>query len=128
MIARIWHGVTPGSKGNAYAEYLRKSGIKAYQSTDGCRGIYVLRRDLEDKSDFVLISLWDSYTAIERLALRRPPNATNRHQEDRPQSGEAHGHHEGSEIVAFSSREPARTVIPSPMMLDAILAPSSMRH
>jgi heme-degrading monooxygenase HmoA len=68
MIARIWHGVTPGSKGNAYVEYLRESGIKAYESTDGCRGVFVLRRDLEGKSDFVLISLWDSYTAIERFA------------------------------------------------------------
>ena len=68
MIARIWHGVTPGSKGDAYVAYLRESGIKAYESTEGCRGVYVLRRDREGKSDFVLISLWESYAAIERFA------------------------------------------------------------
>lgn len=68
MIARIWHGVTPASKGDAYVDYLMESGIKAYRSTEGCRGVYVLRRDRGGKSDFVLISLWESYDAIRRFA------------------------------------------------------------
>ena len=44
MIARVWHGVTPASKGDAYMEYLEESGLKAYRSTPGNRGVYVLRR------------------------------------------------------------------------------------
>ena len=35
MTARIWHGLTPVSKGDAYVDYLMKSGIRAYRSTEG---------------------------------------------------------------------------------------------
>lgn len=47
MIARIWHGIVPKEKSDAYLEYLRKTGIPDYQSTEGNKGVYVLRRDEE---------------------------------------------------------------------------------
>ena len=68
MIARVWHGVTPASKGDAYMEYLEESGLKAYRSTPGNRGVYVLRRVEGGKADFVLISLWESMEAVRKFA------------------------------------------------------------
>lgn len=68
MIARIWHGATPASRGDAYLKYLRESGIKEYLATEGNRGVYVLRRKDRDRADFLLISLWDSIDAIQRFA------------------------------------------------------------
>ena len=68
MIARVWHGVTPASKGDAYMEYLEESGLKAYRSTPGNRGVYVLRRVEGGRADFVLISLWESMDAVRKFA------------------------------------------------------------
>ena len=68
MIARIWHGVTPASKADAYSDYLEESGVKEYRRTPGNRGVYVLRRTTGDRADFVLISLWDSYGSIRAFA------------------------------------------------------------
>lgn len=68
MIARIWHGVTPASKADAYYEYLGASGVKEYRRTKGNLGVYTLRRVAGDRADFVLISLWDSYDSIRAFA------------------------------------------------------------
>src|SRR5216684_270653 len=68
MIARIWRGVTPESKADSYVSYLKKTGVKQYRSTKGNRGVYVLRRVIDGRAEFVLISLWDSMEAVRRFA------------------------------------------------------------
>lgn len=68
MIARAWHGVVPSAKADAYMDYLNRTGIPDYKSTEGNRGVYVLRRVEDDKTHFLLISLWDSYDAIRKFA------------------------------------------------------------
>ncbi len=68
MIARIWHGVTPAAKADAYYEYLEASGVKEYRKTKGNRGVYVFRRVTGDRAEFVLVSLWDSYESIRAFA------------------------------------------------------------
>ncbi|HXZ41403.1 MAG TPA: hypothetical protein VEG68_11745 [Terriglobales bacterium] len=68
MIARIWRGVTREADQDTYFEYLRKTGLKEYASTPGNRGVWVLRRVRDGKSEFTLISLWDSWEAIKAFA------------------------------------------------------------
>jgi len=68
MIARIWRGVTVEGDADAYYAYLRETGVKEYKSTDGNRGVYVLRRIQNGEAEFVLISLWESYNAIKKFA------------------------------------------------------------
>ncbi len=68
MIARIWSGRTPESKADRYLSYLKKTGVKDYQSTKGNRGVYVLRRTIDANAEFTLISLWDSMEAIRGFA------------------------------------------------------------
>jgi len=68
MIARFWRGVTSKSRADEYFEYLEKTGLKEYRSTEGNRGVYVFRRIENDHAEFLLMSLWDSYDAIKRFA------------------------------------------------------------
>jgi heme-degrading monooxygenase HmoA len=68
MIARIWHGRTLDSLGNEYFDYVKKTGIKELRSTEGNRGVYVLRRVEDGISELWLISMWDSFEAIKKFA------------------------------------------------------------
>ncbi len=68
MIARIWHGVTPASKSDAYLEYLEQTGIPDYQATPGNQGVYVLRRLEGEEAHFLLVSLWRDRQAVAAFA------------------------------------------------------------
>jgi len=68
MIARIWRGVTSAEKAEQYLEYLMETGVKDYRAIPGNRGVQVLRRTYEDKTEFLLLSLWESYEAIRAFA------------------------------------------------------------
>lgn len=68
MIARTWHGVVPNEKGDAYYEYLRKTGLSDYTLAEGNRGVQVLRREEGSQTHFLLITLWDSVEAIRSFA------------------------------------------------------------
>jgi heme-degrading monooxygenase HmoA len=68
MIARIWRGITPAAKADAYFIYLQATGLKEYCSIEGNRGVQVLRRIEGERAEFLLISFWDSYDAIRKFA------------------------------------------------------------
>lgn len=68
MIARIWHGTTDAVKANDYLEFLNKTGIPDYRSTNGNLGAYVLRRIENDKVHFLTLSFWESLDAIKTFA------------------------------------------------------------
>lgn len=68
MIARVWRGVTPRAKANDYHQYLQRTGVKDCEATAGNRGVYILRRDSGDESEFLFISFWDSLEAIRGFA------------------------------------------------------------
>ena len=68
MIARIWRGAVREADKDTYFEYLQKTGLKEYASVPGNRGVWTLRRVAEGKCEFTLISLWDSWQAIEAFA------------------------------------------------------------
>jgi heme-degrading monooxygenase HmoA len=68
MIARLWHGVTPADKADAYTDYLNQTGVPESHETPGNRGVYLLRRIEGDRAHFLFISLWESRAAIESFA------------------------------------------------------------
>jgi len=70
MIARMWHGVVPRAKAQAYGEYLVRSdrGIDDYRRTRGNRGAWLLRREEGEHVHFLLVSWWDSREAIAAYA------------------------------------------------------------
>ena len=68
MIARMWHGVVPGEKADAYYDYLLRTGIPDYRATPGNRGVQVLRRVVDGQAHFLLTSFWESLDAIRAFA------------------------------------------------------------
>jgi len=68
VIARIWHGVVPRAKADAFFEFLRRTGLKEYRATRGNRGVYTLRRHEGERTHFLLVSLWESFEAIRAFA------------------------------------------------------------
>jgi len=75
MIARTWHGAVPDAKADAYETYLQLTGIPDYETTPGNRGVFILRRSDGGVTNFLLITLWDSYEAIRAFAGDDPERA-----------------------------------------------------
>ena len=68
MIARVWKGAVRRRDGDAYARYMQDTGVAAYARTPGNRGVWMLRRDVGDRTEFVMFTLWESLEAIKAFA------------------------------------------------------------
>jgi heme-degrading monooxygenase HmoA len=68
MIARVWHARTLAAKADAYQNYLNATGVARMLKTDGNHGVEVLRRSDGPRTDFVVISYWESIEAVKRFA------------------------------------------------------------
>ena len=68
MIARIWKGAVRGADGDAYAAYIRETGVAGYEATPGNRGVWMLRRDVGELTEFVMFTLWESLDAVKAFA------------------------------------------------------------
>jgi heme-degrading monooxygenase HmoA len=68
MIARIWRGATAADRAQDYLEYLKGTGLSDYTSTPGNHGVQVLMRTQGDRTDFTLISYWESLDAVKAFA------------------------------------------------------------
>ena len=68
MIARTWRGAVKREDGDAYADYIDRTGIAAYVATPGNRGAWMLRRDIGELTEFVTFTLWDSLDAVKAFA------------------------------------------------------------
>jgi heme-degrading monooxygenase HmoA len=68
MIARIWKGVVRLADADDYADYIRRTGFAEYADTPGNLGAWMLRRDEEDRTEFITLSFWASREAIRAFA------------------------------------------------------------
>jgi len=68
MIARIWRGTVRESDQDTYYAYLQKTGLREYAETPGNRGVWMLRRDVDGRTEFVMFTLWDSLEAVKAFA------------------------------------------------------------
>jgi heme-degrading monooxygenase HmoA len=68
MIARTWRGATAAHDADAYLDYLHQTGLAEYRKVDRNRGVLALRRIVEDRAEFLLVSLWDSEESIRQFA------------------------------------------------------------
>ena len=64
----------PGALDRAqdYLEYLRGTGIADYRATPGNHGVEVLLRTEGDRTQFTLITYWESLEAVKRFAGDQP--------------------------------------------------------
>ncbi len=83
MIARIWQGRTRPGMGKAYYEYLEQTGLKEYRATKGFQSGLVLRRDVGEESEYVLVTLWDSMESIRGFAGPEADRAVYYPEDDR---------------------------------------------
>jgi heme-degrading monooxygenase HmoA len=72
MIARIWRGRTPLDLAEEYVDYVKDTGVEAQRSAPGNLGSMVLRRDLGEESEILVISLWNSWEGIQAFAGELP--------------------------------------------------------
>lgn len=68
MIARVWKGAVQKHDGDAYAGYMQKTGVAGYSSTPGNRGVWMLRRDVGEHTEFLMFTLWDSLDSVKAFA------------------------------------------------------------
>ena len=57
MIARIWNGAVRRSDSDAYSRYMTETGVAGYAATDGNAGVWMLRRDVGDNTEFLMFTL-----------------------------------------------------------------------
>jgi len=68
MIARLWHGVTPAARADAYLAFLRERALPDYNSVKGNLAAHVLRRTEGEQAHFVTLTFWTSTEAIRAFA------------------------------------------------------------
>jgi heme-degrading monooxygenase HmoA len=68
MIARIWRGATAADRADEYLEYLKETGVADYTATPGNQGVQILLRTQGDRTDFTILSYWESLDAIKAFA------------------------------------------------------------
>lgn len=68
MIARMWRAWTGSWDSDAYAGYLLRTAVRQLQEAPENLATYLLRRADGDRTEFALLSLWDSMDAVRALA------------------------------------------------------------
>jgi heme-degrading monooxygenase HmoA len=83
VIARTWRGAVRSEDADAYAAYLNETGVPGYKATPGNRGVWMLRRDLGETTEYVMFTLWDSLEAVKGFAGDDPETAIFYPEDDR---------------------------------------------
>lgn len=68
MIARHWRGWTTVENAGAYEAHLKDKVFPSLKKIPGYRGAYVLRRDVPEGIEFVVINFFDSLAAVQAFA------------------------------------------------------------
>jgi heme-degrading monooxygenase HmoA len=68
VIARLWHGWTTRADADRYQRLLEREVLPGIEErAPGYKGVHVLRRDDDDRVEFITVTLWDSFDAIRAL-------------------------------------------------------------
>jgi heme-degrading monooxygenase HmoA len=70
MISRIWHGYTSPENADIYEDLLKHeifAGIKN-QNIKGFKGIQLLRRQMDNETEFITIMWFDSLDSVKEFA------------------------------------------------------------
>jgi heme-degrading monooxygenase HmoA len=68
MVARIWKGVLKTGMAEEYLRHLRGDTFPALRALSGHLGASILRRDVEDGTEFQITTVWRSLDAIKAFA------------------------------------------------------------
>ena len=68
MVARHWRGRSRADTASAYLDHLRIETLPRLRALDGHLGAYVLRREVGDEIEFVVLTLWESLESVRAFA------------------------------------------------------------
>lgn len=68
MIARHWRGLVKRDRADAYVEHLQSETLPQLVQLAGFLDAKVLRRDLPDGVEFLVVTIWESLDAIRAFA------------------------------------------------------------
>jgi heme-degrading monooxygenase HmoA len=69
MIARLWRGrAATAANADAYFRHVTGTVFPALKDLAGHRGAWLLRREVDGRTEFLAITLWESRQAIEAFA------------------------------------------------------------
>ncbi|MEW6530724.1 MAG: antibiotic biosynthesis monooxygenase [Thermodesulfobacteriota bacterium] len=76
MIVRTWRGraANPANAGT-YIKHLEKSVFPKLGKIAGYKGAYMLKRDLDESVEFLVLTMWDSMDAVRAFAGDNPETA-----------------------------------------------------
>ncbi len=68
MISRQWRGLAKASRADAYVEHLRKETFPGLATLPGFVSASILRRNLANGVEFMIVTNWVSFDAIHAFA------------------------------------------------------------
>jgi heme-degrading monooxygenase HmoA len=68
MIARHWRGLVERERADAYVEHLQSETLPQLVQLAGFLDAKVLRRELPDGVEFLVVTIWESLDAIRAFA------------------------------------------------------------
>jgi heme-degrading monooxygenase HmoA len=68
MIARHWRGLVKRERADAYVEHLQSKTLPQLVQLAGFHDARVLRRDLPQGVEFLVVTIWESLDAIRAFA------------------------------------------------------------
>ena len=68
MIARHWRGLAKADCADAYVAHLRQETFPAIRKLAGFRSASILRRDVPEGVEFLIVTIWESLEAIRAFA------------------------------------------------------------
>src|SRR6516225_1458950 len=71
----MWKARSTAKQAAAYIEHVTKKVFPKIHAIEGHRGEYLLRREVEDGVELVVLTLWDSMEAVRRFAGPDPNKA-----------------------------------------------------
>ena len=71
-VTRLWHGRVAIEKADDYERFLVERAVPDYGSVEGLQKLYFQRRDEDTVAHFLLVTIWDSMTSVEKFAGPEP--------------------------------------------------------
>lgn len=68
MIARHWRGLAKADRADAYVGHLREETFPGIRKLPGFKSASILRRDVPEGVEFLIVTTWESLEAIRAFA------------------------------------------------------------
>ncbi|HSE40720.1 MAG TPA: antibiotic biosynthesis monooxygenase [Acidobacteriota bacterium] len=75
MILRMWKAHSTVLKMNEYIQHATTKVFPGLNDIEGFQGAYLLKREIDGQIEFVVLTLWESMTAVQRFAGSEPDKA-----------------------------------------------------